>query len=344
MSSEAHRQALDAEWSTVAKHLGELQQELAVGLDLSAPQRRHSERVGLPVGEAYRTAQRTREAPPAFGRAELPDPKAPVVAIDRVGALSEPAIELVGPPPGAPAKSQAAEQQPPRPAAETRMPDAAHAMRWGGGSRLSNHISWLSCPRPPPDPASTRRSIRGAMTPRRSRHTRAHRANATATSCSAPMRRTSCSRVSPSTFCHRWSRELLLARREAIPGEASAASWYQAPLSACSASSSEARESRAAAWEPGRPAAVWKFQAASAKSPAYWSRRSGEFMPASSCRRRHQGMGRNAQLRPAKSPSAGWASGRVGASRLELADLAFVPAFRLVGRDRHACMTARIVS
>ena len=234
----------------------------------------------------------------------MPDPKAQVVAVDRVGAAGEPEIELVGPPPGAPAKSQAAEQQPPRPAAETGMFEPAHATRWGGRSRLSNHLSWLSCPRAPLGPAAARRASRGRTAVRPSRHWRAQRANAAATSCSAPIRRASCSRDSSSTCGGRSAREPRPLRRARIPGEASAASWYQAPLSACSASSSEASASGAAACAPGRSAAVWKFRAASAKSAAHWSRRSEAFMPASSRRRREQGMGLNAQWRPAQSPSA----------------------------------------
>jgi hypothetical protein len=160
---------------------------------------------------------------------------------------------LVGPPRGAPAQSPAAEQQAPRAAAETRTFEAAHAAR---------------CPRAL-GPAAARRATRGPTAVRLSRHTRAQRANAAPTSCNAPISRTSCSRDSPSTFGHRPARAPRPTRRETIPGEASAASWYQAPLSACNVSSSKARESGAAAWAPGRPAAVWKLRAASANSAAH---------------------------------------------------------------------------
>ena len=107
----------------------------------------------------------------------------------------------------------------------------------------------------------------GVTVDRPSRQVRAQAANAAATSCSVPMRCTSCSRVSPWTSVHEEPRDSR-PRRLAIPVEASAASWYQAALSTWSASSRSASRSGVARWPPGCSAAAWKVRAASTSSDA----------------------------------------------------------------------------
>jgi hypothetical protein len=116
--------------------------------------------------------------------------------------------------------------------------EGGHATRPVGRSCL-----WKRGNRPPSlrSPSVSRRATIGVTVDRPSRHARAQRANAAATSCSVPMRRSSCSRASPSTRDWEWASDPPSCRRWMTRGEASAASWYQAPLSTWSASSSDSR-------------------------------------------------------------------------------------------------------
>jgi hypothetical protein len=106
-----------------------------------------------------------------------------------------------------------------------------HATRCPGRSCLWKRGNALPCLRLSARPTAARRAIIAVTADRPCRHALAHRANPAATSCNAPMRRTSCSRDSPSRRGGESASEPDPSRRLTIPGEASAASWYHAALS-----------------------------------------------------------------------------------------------------------------
>jgi hypothetical protein len=93
--------------------------------------------------------------------------------------------------------------------ATCRDPLAGHACR----TRKS--LPWRLLPG---CPAARRRVTIGATVDRPSRQARAQRPSAAAASCSAPMTRTSCSRVSPSTCGHDGASELRPRRGSTDPG------------------------------------------------------------------------------------------------------------------------------
>jgi len=95
---------------------------------------------------------------------------------------------------------------------------AGYAAFWDGRSGVSSHET------------SHARAMTGVTLDRPSRHVRAQRANAAPASCRVPVRRTSSSQESPSTRGHT-DPDARPRRRSTIPGDASAASWYQAALS-----------------------------------------------------------------------------------------------------------------
>jgi hypothetical protein len=98
------------------RHFGELEQQLTVCADLAAPERRrrHSVRVGVPIGQLDRPAQRARQASPVPCRAELPDAEAQLVALHWIRSVGQLAIEIVCAPPSEAAKPHAAEHEAPR--------------------------------------------------------------------------------------------------------------------------------------------------------------------------------------------------------------------------------------
>jgi hypothetical protein len=106
-----------------------------------------------------------------------------------------------------------------------------HATRCPGRSCLWKRGNSLPCRRLSARPPSARRAIIAVTADRPCRHALAQRANPAATSCNALMRRTSCSRGSPSRRGGEGVSEPGRSRLSTIPGEASAASWYHAALS-----------------------------------------------------------------------------------------------------------------
>ena len=164
---------------------------------------------------------------------------------------------------------------------------------------------WLRWSRP----AAARLAIIDVTSDRPSRHTRAQRANAAATSCTVPIRRTSSSRGSPSTGSRDGAAEARPRCRSTIPGDPSAATWYQAALSTWSASSRAASASAASTWDPGCAAADWNFRASSSSSDARVLRRSAISIWPGCCGGPVPDMGRNVQMRPAALPFANGHSG-----------------------------------
>ena len=181
---------------------------------------------------------------------------------------------------------------------------ARHATRCPGRSCLWKRGNSLPCRRSSARPAAARRPIIGVTVDRPSRHARAQRANPSATSCSVPTRRTSCSRESPSPRGREGASGRWCRRRSTISGDASAATWYHAALSTRSASSSDASASGTSIWHPGCAAADWNLRASSSSSDARLLRFSPSSMRPCSSRRPRPDMGLNDQSQPGGFPSA----------------------------------------
>jgi hypothetical protein len=235
-----------------------VQAAAVVLLDLGEPQACRYERRSTATRQADRIEESTRESQSRSPRAELANAEAQLVAQHGIGPLRQLAIKLTGTQPGTDAQPEAAEQrtsgssgqapilQPPPPAdpgglhrraGPLGMPctvpsrreapmhragrPAGHAARPVGRRCLWKERNSLRGPRPSP---AAHRATTGATVDRPSRQARPQRANAAATSCSAPISRTSCSRALPSTRGHEGPSECPRLRRSTIPAEASAAS------------------------------------------------------------------------------------------------------------------------